>query len=683
MRGPAWIRAPAIALPLLLPGLAAAQGLDRAALEDLFGEPVTMSATGRPQRLSDVPLAMDIITAEQIRRSGARDLPGVLARYTSLDVNQYDTHDAAVGVRGYAIPNSPRLLVLLDGRQVYLDDYGRTVWHLIPVQLAEIRQIEIIKGPNSALYGFNAVAGVINILTYDPAYHPVNEATLRLGSGHGREVSGATSARLAQGGGIRLSAGIRKEDRWSRGETQLARFYAAEEEPSRYQIAGTASVALSDTVRFGLDASYSRSITSDYHLSGFFLPWDMRSWSLRARLSATTASGITEAALYHNGLGSSLVNTSGLHQGVTVAQLSHTMKPGPAHTLRPFVEYRYNQLSAGGSIHAPAHGYSDPGWRISAQIAAAGVMWNWDLTPGLSWTNAVRHDHFWLGGGGHDAPLFPYGATPYSDAAYDRQHGGSSWNSALLWKASEHDTFRVTIARGFGAPGLSDLGARASPAAGSAILGNPTLRPTTVDNYELGYRRSIAAIEGGAGLSLFYQMNNNLNASLASQVTMQPALGTYVLVPSNVGSAAAYGVEVSANGRLSAIQDWGLEYRMAVADNPPAPNMAGFGQASPRHILALRSGWTFEPVRIDGFLRYASMVSGYRATLRSLRSGAQADYEYMQVENTATLAARAAYPITPDLLLALEGSNLLTGHQRQGIGLEAERRIYLSLTAQF
>ena len=59
-------------------------------------------------------------------------------------------------------------MVLINGRQVYMVDYGRIVWGNLPVQLNEIRQIEVIKGPNSALYGFNAVGGVINIITYDP-----------------------------------------------------------------------------------------------------------------------------------------------------------------------------------------------------------------------------------------------------------------------------------------------------------------------------------------------------------------------------------------------------------------------------------------------------------------------------------------------------------------------------------
>jgi outer membrane receptor for ferrienterochelin and colicins len=60
---------------------------------------------------------------------------------------------------------------------VFEQAYGHVPWAEIPVQLEEIRQIEVIKGPNS-LYGFNAVSGVINIITYDPMIDAVNAATL-------------------------------------------------------------------------------------------------------------------------------------------------------------------------------------------------------------------------------------------------------------------------------------------------------------------------------------------------------------------------------------------------------------------------------------------------------------------------------------------------------------------------
>lgn len=101
-----------------------AQPMDYGALESLFGEAVTTSVTGSPQRAGDVPASMIIITAEDIRRSGARDIPGVLRHVPGVDVLQWTNDQADVAVRGHNQAQSPRLLVLVDGRQVYADHYG-------------------------------------------------------------------------------------------------------------------------------------------------------------------------------------------------------------------------------------------------------------------------------------------------------------------------------------------------------------------------------------------------------------------------------------------------------------------------------------------------------------------------------------------------------------------------------
>ena len=120
---------------------ARAQSVDHGDLEGLFGEPVTTSATGKPQRASQVPANMEIITAEQIRRSGADNLPDILQYVAGVDVRRYGFAAADVAVRGYNETSNARLLVLLNGQQVYLDDLGRTQWYTIPVELDEIRQI--------------------------------------------------------------------------------------------------------------------------------------------------------------------------------------------------------------------------------------------------------------------------------------------------------------------------------------------------------------------------------------------------------------------------------------------------------------------------------------------------------------------------------------------------------------
>ncbi len=184
-----------------------AQTFDYGGLSELFGESVMTGTTGLPQLASDVPVSMDIITAEQIRRSGFRQIPDILARFSSLDIVRHTDGQSEVGIRGSAQPYNPQLLVLVNGRQVYIDADGLTAWPSITVEIDEIRQIEVIKGPNMALYGFNAFGGAINIVTFSPAYDRRSSGSVTVGTDPSLGASAVVTAREGKIG-VRASAGV-------------------------------------------------------------------------------------------------------------------------------------------------------------------------------------------------------------------------------------------------------------------------------------------------------------------------------------------------------------------------------------------------------------------------------------------------------------------------------------------
>src|SRR6185437_1586764 len=207
-----WASAAGVALALvLLSRGAVAQSIDYSALEQLFGEPVTSSVTGSPERQSEVPADMEIITASQIRRSGAYDLPGILRHVVGIDFLQWSNDQPEIGINGYDQAFSQRVLVLVDGRQVYADYFSFTPWSTLPVELADIRQIEVVRGPASALFGFNAVAGVINIVTYHPLHDDVNEVSVRGGTQGLAEASAVATVHAAEAG-LRVSGGVRSDE---------------------------------------------------------------------------------------------------------------------------------------------------------------------------------------------------------------------------------------------------------------------------------------------------------------------------------------------------------------------------------------------------------------------------------------------------------------------------------------
>ncbi|HKJ73866.1 MAG TPA: TonB-dependent receptor plug domain-containing protein, partial [Alphaproteobacteria bacterium] len=187
-----------------VPG-AMAQSMDYGALEEIFREPVTTSVTGSPQRASDVPATMEIVTQAEIRRSGAKDIPGVLKHVAGVDILRWTADSVDVSVRGYNEAFSSRLLVLINGRQVYADHFGYTPWSLLPVELGAIRQIEVVKGPNSALFGFNAVGGVINIVTYNPLHDDGARVAVTGGTQDHLQGSGVATLKLGDIGGVMIS----------------------------------------------------------------------------------------------------------------------------------------------------------------------------------------------------------------------------------------------------------------------------------------------------------------------------------------------------------------------------------------------------------------------------------------------------------------------------------------------
>lgn len=144
--------------------------LKRLSLEQLLDIKVTLAAK-TPQKIAEVPSAIQILTAEDIRRSGATRLPEALRLAANLMVAQTNAHDWAVTARGFngaPLSNNTlanKLLVMIDGRTVYTPLFGGVFWEVQSVLLEDVDRIEIISGPGGTLWGANAMNGIINIIT--------------------------------------------------------------------------------------------------------------------------------------------------------------------------------------------------------------------------------------------------------------------------------------------------------------------------------------------------------------------------------------------------------------------------------------------------------------------------------------------------------------------------------------
>jgi len=143
-----------------------ADSLKKLSIEQLMNLQVT-SVSKRPERLSQTASAIQVITQEDIQRSGAASLPEALRLATNLQVAQLDSRQWAISARGFNGTAANKLLVLIDGRTVYTPLFSGVFWDVQEVPLGDIDRIEVISGPGATLWGANAVNGVINVITKD------------------------------------------------------------------------------------------------------------------------------------------------------------------------------------------------------------------------------------------------------------------------------------------------------------------------------------------------------------------------------------------------------------------------------------------------------------------------------------------------------------------------------------
>ena len=156
--------APGIALAADSGDGAEPESLKELSLEQLMDLEVT-SASRHPEKLSQAATAIEVITADDIRRSGATSLPEALRLAGNLDVAQKNSHDWAITARGFNTALANKLLVMIDGRTVYTPLFSGVFWDAQDVLLEDIDRIEVISGPGGTLWGANAVNGIINIIT--------------------------------------------------------------------------------------------------------------------------------------------------------------------------------------------------------------------------------------------------------------------------------------------------------------------------------------------------------------------------------------------------------------------------------------------------------------------------------------------------------------------------------------
>jgi outer membrane receptor for ferrienterochelin and colicins len=625
-----------------------AQAVNYDSLQKLFNEPVTTSATGKPQRASDISLSMTILTADDIRRTGANNIAEALQNVPELNSWQSSRSTFDINVRGYNQTLSSHLLVLVNGRQVYLDNYGLTPWDAIPVQLDEIRQIEIVKGPNTALFGFNATSGVVNIVTKNPLYDSGSSAKYTYGSGDFSQADIVHSFKVGEKTGVRVSGSHKTANEFDHnvnGTENPKNFF----KPLKNTVNADSITQLTDKSQLRLETSLS-NIEANTVLSFYSnYPTPLSTKSARAEYLLDSDAGLIKANVYKNWMDlDNIIGTPvAMKNDVTIAQLEDTYRINKNHTVRAMLEHRHNQLT-GSNVGT--------GSKVWYDVASASGMWDWQLADDIDFTNAVRVDRFNM----HRRGSF-IARNPYTNDAYDITENYYSYNSGVAWKVTPQDTLRASTARGVEVPSLYEysMNIMYGPV---PFVGNPTMNPLTLTHYETAWDHRANALHLSSTLTYFHQHLDDIKFNTFTSM--------------NVGSSVSDGITVALKGIDLGDFRWDASYTYQLVDDNITIPQRNYSDSTPRHMVKAHAGYTMDKWELDGYASYVSAISNFDSTTLFR-------FALRPVDSYITTSARIGYNITDDTTIALAGQNLQASTTSQNTGLDVERTVFLSIAKKF
>ena len=528
-------------------------------------ENVVVSATLSPETRPDTTASVTVVTREEIEKSGKRDVLELLRQVPGVDVVQ--SGDAgkvtSVFVRG---TNSTQTLVLVDGVAVNSPYFSGYDFSALSTQ--NVERIEVARGPFSALYGSDAIGGVISIFRRGPTAGPSARVMVSAGNSAFHEETLFASARAGEAG-FTLSG----RNAHDAGDAQTVGGVTVDNDGWR-NTNGSASVDWTPSPAFGaglqVDRMFARSeIPSD---SGVATPhrytdFAQTLWTLPFRVEASDHDRLV-GSLYDVELHPTAVDpddTSGFFQSETRAttrggRLVNTWQISDANTLSATGSYARSTVESSGA---------------SGTIIANHQEWTW-------------------GAGGEDQISFLDGRLrAVAGIRYDRYSTfGSSTNPRLsvLWTIGAAGAVRASYGTGFRAPSIGELY--------YPFFGNPGLLPERSKSFEVGFLHSAGAVS--FDLAAF---RNDIRDLIQYDVVRQ--------TNNNIGRARTEGIEVSAAAPL--FED--LRARLSYTYLHAVDEVTGDPLIRrPRHRASLDLLWTSGPWTASATLLYVGRRSDFQST---------------------------------------------------------------------
>lgn len=627
--------------------IAPPRDLKKLSLEELLDVEVT-SVSKRPEKLLDASAAVQVVTADQIRRSGASNIPEALRLAGNLHVAQKGAHAWGISTRGFNTELANKLLVLMDGRTLYTPLFSGVFWNRQDYLLGDIDRIEVVSGPGGTLWGANAVNGVINILTKSA------EATQGwyVEGGAGSSLRGFTGVRY--GGRLAADVHFRVYGKWFERDAELRadgqpagdawrmsqagfRLDAGSTRADRFTVQGDS---------YGARANLSTGGESRSRGTNVLFRWtrefsEENDLSLQLYYDRTHLMQATPAFV----LGATTLAPAGVLEDVLATydlDFQHRFRRGGVHRVIWGLGYRFSRDHVQS---APSLGFVPE--KLSQGLFSAFVEDEIRLLPALLLT---------LGSKLEDTHYTGWEVEP---------------GARLQWVVSAKHRVWTAVSRAVRAPSRIDRDLRQpAPPRLLVLSGDSAFRSETVVAYEAGYRAQLQP-DLALSASLFFNRYDRLRSTSFTPATILPFFFANNL------QAETYGAELRLDHQASPRWQWTVSYNFLEEDVHVAAGRADLNSArnetaDPRHQLSLRSSH-----RLPGGLEL-DLAFRWVDELPINNGGTSA-----LVPSYAELDARIGWQVNPNLELSLVGRNLLHDqHAEYGLPGAARGEIARAAHAQ-
>jgi iron complex outermembrane recepter protein len=655
---------PPFALCLLVSAASAANfpsatNLAELSIEQLANVEVT-SVSKKEQRLADAPAAAFVLSDEDIRRSGATTIVDALRLVPGMQVAALGANDWAVTARGFNSQFANKLLVMIDGRTVYSPLFSGVYWDVQQMLLDDVDRIEAIRGPGAAIWGANAVNGVINIL-----------------SKSARDTQGAL---IYGGGGSEhlVLGGARYGDQI--GENTFYRLYGTYQLNDQFH--SSAGTSLNDN-------------------------WDLAKAGFRLDHFTRGEAQLTWQGDAHTG--NVFDHTGDLHGFNTLGRWTQHLTGRSSYELQAFVDhsFRDDALARASVSTADLSGQHNFGLGQRQDI-----IWGWGYryirselaranTPALTIVDPDKDVNLISAFVQDEIQIVPEKLTITLGTKVEHNDftGFEIQPSARLTiKPSENQTVWAAVSRAVRTPSEAEgmdfiafTTGGPQPGPGGLYLpvfiGNPDLESETLLAYELGYRIQPCS-QVSADFALFYNDYDELTGRTPVAFVPGTPFGTLAIQSVNSLTAESYGGEAVVS--YAPLENWRLSasYSLLLLNAHGNPSDAEAAELnSPTHQVVLRSSWEL----LGPAFRVLSPESGVRS--RDSRLSLDVQLRYVDnVQNVpAYLTADVGLTWRPcaDLELRVVGQNLLDDQHPEQASLigaptaEVPRGIYGKITWRF